>query len=69
MELEDLNVYAQLKAKPALCIAYLETYEMLRQIEASGQHEVGLLASASRTSRLGSVWNLPNQPLRSKPIT
>ncbi|KAF8598711.1 hypothetical protein BDV93DRAFT_526620 [Ceratobasidium sp. AG-I] len=47
MELEDLNVYAQLKSKPALCIAYLETYEMLRQIEASGQHEVGLLASAS----------------------
>lgn len=47
MELEDLNVYAQLKSKPALCVAYLETYEMLRQIEASGQHEVGLLASAS----------------------
>ena len=55
MELEDLNVYAQLKAKPALCIAYLGTYEMLRQIEASGQHEVGLLASASRMSGLGSV--------------
>ncbi|KAG9098131.1 hypothetical protein FRC06_006777 [Ceratobasidium sp. 370] len=45
--LNDINVYAQIKGNPALCLAYLETYEMLRQIEASGQHEVGLLASAS----------------------
>ncbi|KAG9122410.1 hypothetical protein FRC07_001219, partial [Ceratobasidium sp. 392] len=45
--LDNVNVYAQLKGNPALCMAYLETYEMLRQIEASGQHEVGLLASAS----------------------
>ncbi|KAG8791145.1 hypothetical protein FRC12_010082, partial [Ceratobasidium sp. 428] len=45
--LDNVNVYAQIKGNPALCMAYLETYEMLRQIEASGQHEVGLLASSS----------------------
>jgi hypothetical protein len=55
MGLEDLNVYAQLKAKPALCTAYLEAYQMLKVIEASGQHELGLLASASRTSWLDQI--------------
>ncbi|QRV96685.1 hypothetical protein RhiJN_24703 [Ceratobasidium sp. AG-Ba] len=37
--LEDVNVYAQLKGHDGKCKAYLQIYEMLRQIEASGQHE------------------------------
>lgn len=47
MGLEDLNVYAQLKGKEALALVYLEAYQMLKLIEASGQHELGLVATAS----------------------
>ncbi|KAG8732008.1 hypothetical protein FRC11_001107 [Ceratobasidium sp. 423] len=64
LELNDLNVFAQLKANPALSTAYLELHGMLKLLEASGQHELGLLASASehyikhvKDGPQGLVWD------------
>ncbi|KAJ1300287.1 hypothetical protein OPQ81_005113 [Rhizoctonia solani] len=64
LALDDANVFAQLKANPALCSAYLELHGMLKYLEASGQKELGLLTSASKhymkhvkDSPQGLVWD------------
>ncbi|KAF8747659.1 HicA toxin of bacterial toxin-antitoxin, partial [Rhizoctonia solani] len=64
LELDDSNIFAQIKANPALSTAYLELHGMLKLIEASGQKELGLLAAATKhymrhvkESSNGLVWD------------
>jgi hypothetical protein len=58
LELDDSNIFSQIKAKPALATAYLELHGMLKLIEASGQKELGLLA-ASTSALLGGALYPP----------
>ncbi|CAE6373255.1 unnamed protein product [Rhizoctonia solani] len=64
LELDDSNIFSQIKAKPALATAYLELHGMLKLIEASGQKELGLLAASTKhymkhvkESNNGLVWD------------
>ncbi|KAH7332604.1 hypothetical protein B0J17DRAFT_722141 [Rhizoctonia solani] len=47
-ELDDTNVFAQLKEKESRATTYLGIFEMLKHLEASCQKELGLLAASTK---------------------